>query len=100
MLEVAKAIQYMHSLGIVFCSDILSSVCTHFVFVAQNNNLFFHQDEIFIDRDFHAMILPAGPYLHYIRKTPPRHSKRYYQSIGYSFEHNIYQFGLLLYEVR
>ncbi|KIL61243.1 hypothetical protein M378DRAFT_864823 [Amanita muscaria Koide BX008] len=76
MLEVAKAVRYFHSMGIVL-HDYVDS------------------DDIYLDSKFHARFRFLGLTAHYVNVTPHSHLGPFYLS----YEANIFLFGCLFYEI-
>ncbi|KIL70362.1 hypothetical protein M378DRAFT_156487, partial [Amanita muscaria Koide BX008] len=79
MLKIAKAIQYLHSMGVIFQYII---------------------GDIFLDSDFRAKLHFRGTTLRYIRETPSSHHMLGSDDkILYSNQTNIFIFGYLFYEM-
>ncbi|KAM6491575.1 Protein kinase-like domain containing protein [Amanita muscaria] len=76
MLEVAKAVRYFHSMGIVL-HDLVDS------------------DDIFLDSEFHARFRFLGLTAYYVNVTPIWHLGQQWLS----HEANIFFFGCLFYEM-
>jgi len=78
MLEVARAVQYIHSLGLVLC--------------------WLPRDYILIDSNFHAKVLGLCMSLQCLSETPLDHMSLHLPELR-TREYNIFRFGCIYYEI-
>ncbi|KAM6496311.1 hypothetical protein JOM56_009017 [Amanita muscaria] len=81
MLEVAKAIQHLHSIGAVFHCQI-------------------ELDDVFLDSKLHAKIRYLCSTLRHLTETPLRYLLYESDKTWHSCEVNVFIFGCFFYEVR